>query len=610
MLDLSKIKVIIWDLDETLWSGTLSEGNVALSEDRFSLLNAIVDSGVINTICSKNDYEPVSIELKELGIWDLFVFPSINWDPKGLRVKTLLKDMSLRPANALFIDDNISNIKEVEYYNEGIMTASPDVIPDLIYFFHTVEKTDLAHKRLKQYKILEAKHNEAKGYNSNIDFLEACDIRIEIVNDPINWIDRIFELVQRTNQLNFTKVRCSLSELKDDIISPNNNSGCVRVKDRFGDYGIVGFYLMRGGCLKHFLFSCRTIGMGVEQFVYSKLGYPPLQIVPDVATTLSYDEPPHWIKEGITEAKAEYSNNVEVSILFKGPCDMSGLVGYLQMQGGIETDFTFTNDCGCLIETHNHSSHVFGSYCWSPNDIELLKKEAFFFNDDCINKCDLKKYRIVFLSTLIEGIYGRYKHRDNGLVVAFGHYNYPLTDRECWTKYIYSTIQDYGYTISYDQLASFTNKFDYVGRTSPDEYITYLKWLLKTMSTNSILCLILGSEISYENETDPSYIDRADYHAKLNAAIRSFASCSPRIRLIEITHYIHSQSDYSNNINHFTPSVYYSISRDVLSIIRSIIPSFSVRSSWLRFLIKQYVQPFLKQLLTESAYNRIKRFFS
>ena len=67
MLDLSKIKVIIWDLDETLWSGTLSEGNVALSEDRFSLLNAIVDSGVINTICSKNDYEPVSIELKELG---------------------------------------------------------------------------------------------------------------------------------------------------------------------------------------------------------------------------------------------------------------------------------------------------------------------------------------------------------------------------------------------------------------------------------------------------------------------------------------------------------------------------------------------------------------
>ena len=610
MIDFDKIKVIIWDLDDTFWDGTLSEGKVTLSEEKRLLINNISDSGVINTICSKNDFEPVKDQLKEFGLWDLFVFPSINWEPKGIRVNTLLKDMALRSANALFIDDNISNIKEVEYYNKGIMSAGPNDIPSLVEYFLKKEKKDAAHKRLSQYKILEKKNTESKQFNSNIEFLESCNIHVSICNDSINVINRINELVQRTNQLNFTKVRSSLEELTTDISNPNYLSGYVKVYDRFGDYGIVGFYLIQGNRLKHFLFSCRTIGLGIEQYVYNKLGRPEIQIVPEVAASLTSEIIPHWIHDGSIDRVTEKISGNDATILFKGPCDMSGLVGYLQMENDIDTDFTFTNDNGCLIESHNHSCHIYGSHNWLPSTIERLRKDAFFINDDCIKKTDFNKYKVIFLSTLIEGIYGRYTHKENGATIVFGHYNYPLTNKDYWEDYINSIVQNYGYKITIDQLEIFSDNFLYTGRTSPEEYISFLTWLYEYIPHDSILCLILGSEISFEKEKDPSYLDRAEYHRRLNDAIRVFSRGKENIKLIEITHYIHSQNDFSNNINHFTPSVYYYISRDVLSIIKERNPTIKAKTSTTRYLIKQYVQPFIKKIFPKKAYNCIKRMFS
>ena len=58
--------------------------------------------------------------------------------------------------------------------------------------------------------------------------------------------------------------------------------GYVTVSDKFGDYGIVGFFAIENGWCEHFLFSCRTIGLGIEQYVYASLGWPALQVVGEV----------------------------------------------------------------------------------------------------------------------------------------------------------------------------------------------------------------------------------------------------------------------------------------------------------------------------------------
>ena len=213
MFNFNKIKLVIWDLDETFWSGVLSEGDIQVSERNIQLIRRLTDIGIVNSICSKNDLEPVKEKLEQIGILDQFVFLSVNWEPKGGRIKQLIEDMQLRSVNVLFIDDNPSNLQEAKFFCPELMTALPDEIPALIEESLCCEKKDIDHKRLQQYKILEEKHAQRKTFSSNEDFLYSSNIRVEFGEDCVENLDRIHDLVWRSNQINFTKVRSTKEEL-------------------------------------------------------------------------------------------------------------------------------------------------------------------------------------------------------------------------------------------------------------------------------------------------------------------------------------------------------------------------------------------------------------
>ena len=292
MYQFEKIKLVIWDLDETFWSGTISEQKVEIPAINKELIKYLTDIGVVNSICSKNDWKVVEEELKKQNLQEYFVFPSVNWEPKGNRVKQLIKDMQLRSENVLFLDDNHSNREEVRYFCPDIMVASPDIISQLFKDASSVEKKDTEHKRLKQYKLLEEKSEKKKNYNSNEEFLLQSNIRVKIKKDCLDKLDRIHELLLRSNQLNFTKNRCSKEELEILLKDLSVESGYILVSDRFGDYGLVGFYAVKENSLLHFTFSCRTLGMGIEQYIYNILKRPQLEIVGEVISDLSKWEIP------------------------------------------------------------------------------------------------------------------------------------------------------------------------------------------------------------------------------------------------------------------------------------------------------------------------------
>ena len=155
--ELSKIKLVIWDLDDTFWQGTLSEGEITPIEENIELVKALTDRGIVNSICSKNDAAPAEDKLKELNVADFFVFKSINWEPKGQRISNLIKEMGLRPVNCLFIDDNVVNLNEAKFYEPQLMTMEPEKIEYLQNFVAESVATDSTHKRLKNYKVLEEK---------------------------------------------------------------------------------------------------------------------------------------------------------------------------------------------------------------------------------------------------------------------------------------------------------------------------------------------------------------------------------------------------------------------------------------------------------------------
>ena len=608
MIQFDKIKIIIWDLDDTFWSGTLSEGKIQLIDSHVQLIKNSTDCGVINTICSKNNEEDVVQVLEKYGLAEYFVFSSINWEPKGQRIKNLLLDMSLRAPNALFIDDNISNLKEATFYNNDLMIIEPSEIPQLADYFNKKEKKDINHKRLLQYRLLEQKHTESLTYSSNEEFLYDCNIHLQIEKNCIDVEDRLFELTQRTNQLNFTKCRPTKEEFEAQLRKADD-CGYIQVQDKFGDYGIVGFYLIKDERLVHFLFSCRTIGQGVEQYVYWKLGYPDLEIVGDVATTLNKTAKPLWIKEGKLSSLVQ-TCTISDHLLFKGPCDMSGMVGYLQMGDSLKTEFTFTDNEGHLIESHNHSAHILGLNTFSQESLARLTSECFFLTKANFESSIYSgQYKMVFLSTLIEGNYGRYRRKGTGEVVAYGHYNAPITDPSFWQRYIKSQENTFGYNITEDMLREFSEKYEFVGRTTPDEYATFIKKLLSWLPITTHLCLILGSEKEYEKENLSAYANRHKWHKEFNSRLMELKD--NRLHFVNITDFINSQSDFTNNINHFSPTVYYKLSSCLKTLIMQVCGDrFKIDTNWKRYYVKRFIMPIANKIMPNKLFWQIHNLIS
>lgn len=79
MIDYGKIKLVIWDLDDTFGNGTLSEEKITPSRENRRLVKRLCERGIVSSICSKNDENKALNELKKLNIADYFVFKSINW---------------------------------------------------------------------------------------------------------------------------------------------------------------------------------------------------------------------------------------------------------------------------------------------------------------------------------------------------------------------------------------------------------------------------------------------------------------------------------------------------------------------------------------------------
>ena len=151
------VRLVIWDLDETFWSGTLSEGGIEYSPSNHDLVIALAKRGIVSAICSKNDMATTKAVLAEKGIWDYFVFPSIDWNPKGPRIKALIEDIQLRPETVLFIDDNPLNRGEAEHFVPGLQVADVDIIPTILASPLFKGKNDEDLSRLNQYKLLETR---------------------------------------------------------------------------------------------------------------------------------------------------------------------------------------------------------------------------------------------------------------------------------------------------------------------------------------------------------------------------------------------------------------------------------------------------------------------
>lgn len=568
MNDYSKIKIVIWDLDETFWKGIFSEGPIEPISENIQLIKDLTDIGIVNSICSKNDKEPTEAQLDELGINDYFVFNSIDWNPKGQRINKMLKDMGLRAENALFIDDNHLNLEEARFFNKEIMTAMPDEIPSLIEWVSKQEKKDLNHKRLNQYKILEEKTKEKEQIGSNEEFLLSSNIKVDINTDCENEIDRLSEMIMRTNQLNFTKNRMEKEELISLLSEDGVDAGYVTAKDRFGDYGIIGLYALKNGKLVHFLFSCRTIGMGIEQYVYAKLGHPKLEVVGTVIGEVNESDAPAWInQEGNEENQGKEKAN-DARVLVKGPCDLKALFSYIDLGKNSDAEFTFINERGVSDEQINHTTHIVEAKTLSAEQKNMLYKELPFADkkmySDLIYR---KKYDVVFISILNEANLGLYRRKETGEIVAFTEEIYPLTDKKNWDGYIEGKRWTGGCNFTKDFLEGFSNQYDFLGRITVEDFKSNLDFIRNNLPKETLMIIMLGSETQFEQNEFAAYKDREKKHKEYNDVAREFSKDKNNTTVLDVNNYITGQESFYKNINHFIPKVYYEMAQDMIKLI-------------------------------------------
>jgi len=330
------VKLVIWDLDETFWRGTLSEGGITPVARNHDLVMTLCKRGIISSICSKNDFDQTKAKLVELGLWDYFVFPHISFSPKGKAINGMIEAAALRAENVLFIDDNQSNLEEVKFFNPGIMTAHPDdVLETLLDHPNLAGKPDPEMTRLKQYQFLQRKVEERSTSGlSNDEFLRASNIRVRIDHDIEANFDRVVELINRSNQLNYTKKRLEtpkeVENFRAELKEYGCFSGCVFAEDNYGDYGLIGFFLMKKNAtyrdLIHFVFSCRTMHMGIEQYVYEMLERPEFEIKNPVSYGLNEHTAIDWINAG-GDNNATAMKKVG-KLLLLGGCDLLQLASY------------------------------------------------------------------------------------------------------------------------------------------------------------------------------------------------------------------------------------------------------------------------------------------
>src|SRR5215475_8708406 len=111
------VKCLVWDLDNTLWQGTLLEDpDVKLSDVVRNVVIALDSRGILHSIASKNDHDLAWKRLEYLGVAEYFVHPRIGWGRKSDSVREIAEQLNFAMNTIAFIDDLPSERAEVVFH--------------------------------------------------------------------------------------------------------------------------------------------------------------------------------------------------------------------------------------------------------------------------------------------------------------------------------------------------------------------------------------------------------------------------------------------------------------------------------------------------------------
>lgn len=284
-------KVLLLDLDNTLWGGLAGEHDITpitLADDHGGLayknLQRVIwqmySQGVLLGIVSKNNEADamalISNHPHMLLREECFVAKRINWQAKHENIVEIAKELNLGIDSFVFWDDNPTErelVKEMlpEVVVPDFPTKKEELAPAMVQIYRdyfeksTVTQEDL--EKTKQYAD-NSKRMELQNKTANFeDYLRQLQMKMEMVN-PAENLERLVQLVNKTNQFNLTTKRYTTEEMQEVLADTQKRVFLFRSSDRFGDNGIVSAAIVdvkkEVPIVEELVMSCRVMGKNLE----------------------------------------------------------------------------------------------------------------------------------------------------------------------------------------------------------------------------------------------------------------------------------------------------------------------------------------------------------
>jgi FkbH-like protein len=263
-------KLVVCDLDNTLWDGVIGEGEVVHYHDRQQTLLDLKARGVVLAIASKNDPKNMIWDGATLSKDD-FVAQKINWSPKAANIQTIAQQLNLNPSSFVFLDDRPDERAMVTEAMAGLVALDPNEAETWAMLRHWAETSQRSalQDRTKMYKERAEREeflNSIAARSDEIaDMYRSLGLQLSLRYPNEVELTRVVELINRTNQFNTTAARTTLQEM--DVDPGSRRILISEVHDKFGEMGIVGVMVAALGDpwrITHFVLSCRVFGFGIE----------------------------------------------------------------------------------------------------------------------------------------------------------------------------------------------------------------------------------------------------------------------------------------------------------------------------------------------------------
>lgn len=284
-------KCVVLDLDNTLWGGIVGEDGLEGIElghaypglcyrELQKALLRLHRRGVILAVNSKNNeadaLEVIDSHPDMVLRREHFSAMQINWQDKASNMRALAETLNIGLDSMILVDDNPVECEQVRQLvpecEVVCLPKQPYLLPGVVDSLPGLDNIRLTAEdksKGEMYRAEAARKEEEKSFGSLEDFLEGLELAVSIDAAAPYSIPRIAQLTQKTNQMNVTTRRYTETDIGAMAEKENMAVFSVAAKDRFGDNGIVGVFILDvagDDCrIDTLLLSCRVIGRHIER---------------------------------------------------------------------------------------------------------------------------------------------------------------------------------------------------------------------------------------------------------------------------------------------------------------------------------------------------------